>query len=684
MQPPPQRGVARVAYNGGVPDLSYRPRTGEIPTNPGVYRFMDGNGQVIYVGKAKNLRQRLSSYFRDFAALHPRTQNMVSTAKQVQWTVVNNEVEALTLEYSWIKEYDPRFNVMYRDDKSYPYLAITVGEPIPRMHIMRGARRKGTRYFGPYSQVWAIRETMEQLQRVFPIRTCSNGVLRRAQAQQRPCLLAHIGKCCAPCVGAVSEAEHRAMVEDVCQFMAGKVGPYLRDKRAQMLEASANLEFEAAAKARDDIAALEKVLEQNAVVLDDGTDADVFALVTDELEAAVHVFHVRAGRIRGVRGWVVERRASDTPADLMAALLQQVYSEADEGDPTARKRQKAVSVDDVEHTSTRAIPALVMVSQMPTEAEVIARWLTQRRGAKVRIYRPQRGDKAALLKTVEANADHALRLHKSRRSGDLTQRSAALDELGELLGLQQPALRIECYDISHIQGSHQVGSMVVFEDGAPRKRDYRHFIVQHPDGKPLDDTAAMDQVLTRRFSRLQQEEDELDTSSGEVGADSTVRRFSYRPNLVVVDGGRPQVEAARRALDAVGADVDVIGLAKRLEEVWLPGEPYPLILPRQSAALYMLQHLRDESHRFAITHHRKRRTAAQTRSELDTIAGLGPTRQKALLQRFGSVKRMRQASAEELATARGIGAQLAEQIYQALHADDDAQTPPNAVEEKGT
>ncbi len=410
---------------------------------------MDGNGQVIYVGKAKNLRQRLSSYFRDFAALHPRTQNMVSTAKQVQWTVVNNEVEALTLEYSWIKEYDPRFNVMYRDDKSYPYLAITVGEPIPRMHIMRGARRKGTRYFGPYSQVWAIRETMEQLQRVFPIRTCSNGVLRRAQAQQRPCLLAHIGKCCAPCVGAVSEAEHRAMVEDVCQFMAGKVGPYLRDKRAQMLEASANLEFEAAAKARDDIAALEKVLEQNAVVLDDGTDADVFALVTDELEAAVHVFHVRAGRIRGVRGWVVERRACDTPADLMAALLQQVYSEADEGDPTARKRQKAVSVDDVEHTSTRAIPALVMVSQMPTEAEVIARWLTQRRGAKVRIYRPQRGDKAALLKTVEANADHALRLHKSRRSGDLTQRSAALDELGELLGLQQPALRIECYDISH-------------------------------------------------------------------------------------------------------------------------------------------------------------------------------------------------------------------------------------------
>ncbi|MDO5721103.1 MAG: excinuclease ABC subunit UvrC [Actinomycetaceae bacterium] len=650
-----------------MPDLSYRPRTADIPTDPGVYRFIDGNGQVIYVGKAKNLRQRLSSYFRDFASLHPRTQNMVSTAKQVQWTVVNNEVEALTLEYSWIKEYDPRFNVMYRDDKSYPYLAVTMGEEIPRMHIMRGARRKGTRYFGPYSQVWAIRETMEQLQRVFPMRTCSNGVLRRAQAQGRPCLLAHIGKCAAPCTGQISVEDHRQMAQDVCQFMAGKVGPYLREKRAEMRSAAADLEFEKAAQARDEIAALEKALEQNAVVLDDGTDADVFALVLDELEAAVHVFHVRGGRIRGVRGWVVDRRAGDDASDLMATLLQQVYSEADEGDPTASQRQRAVSVDDVEHTSTRAIPALVMVSHLPTQTEVLTSWLTQRRGAKVRIYQPQRGDKASLLKTVQANAEHSLRLHKSRRSADLTQRSKALEELTDFLGLDNPPLRIECYDVSHTQGTHQVASMVVFEDGAPRKRDYRHFTISPIDGKPADDTAAMNQVLTRRFLRLQEEESQIELKSGQVSGEQSIQRFSYRPSLVVVDGGRPQVEAARRALDAVGANVDVIGLAKRLEEVWLPGEAYPLILPRQSAALYLLQYLRDESHRFAISHHRKKRTAAQTSSFLDGVEGVGPARQKALLKKFGSLKRMRRASVEELATTPGIGPQLAQSLFDQLH-----------------
>lgn len=669
------------AYNGGVPDLSYRPRSAEIPTDPGVYRFLDGDGRVIYVGKAKNLRQRLSSYFRDFAALHPRTQNMVSTAKQVQWTVVNNEVEALTLEYSWIKEFDPRFNVMYKDDKSYPYLAITVSEQIPRMHIMRGARRRGNRYFGPYSQVWALRETMEQLQRVFPLRTCSNGVLRRAQAQQRPCLLAHLGKCSAPCVGAIAPADYQQLVDDVCQFMAGKVGPYLRHKRAEMQQAASELRYEAAAKARDDIAALEKVLEQNAVVLDDGTDADVFALAADELEAAVQVFHVRAGRVRGVRGWVVERPSSDTAADLMEALLQQVYAEADEGDPTAQVREQAVSVDDVEHTSTRAIPALVMVSDLPTGHELLTRWLGQRRGAKVRIYRPQRGEKASLLKTVQANAEHALRLHKSRRVGDLTQRGAALDELARLLGLSQAALRIECYDISHTQGTHQVGSMVVFEDGAPRKRDYRHFIVQSGDDTSLDDTAAMAQVLTRRFQRLRQEEEQLDNRSGAVGQDPKERRFSYRPNLVVVDGGRPQVEAARRALDEVGAQVEVIGLAKRLEEVWLPGEEFPLVLPRRSPALYLLQQLRDESHRFAITHHRKRRSAAQTRSALDQILGLGPQRQKALLQRFGSLKRLREASVEQLATVPSIGPQLAAQIHRALSSPSNGDDAPDAMRE---
>jgi excinuclease ABC subunit C len=655
---------------------TYRPRTGDIPTDPGVYRFRDAEGRVIYVGKAKNLRNRLTNYFQDPANLHPRTQQMVFTAASVQWTVVATEVEALTLEFTWIKEFDPRFNVMYRDDKSYPYLAVTMGEQYPRVHITREARRKDSRYFGPYTQVWAIRETIDLLLRVFPVRTCSAGVFRRAEAQGRPCLLGYIDKCSAPCVGRISEADHRSLAEDLCEFMEGRTRPVMRRLEEEMREASAALDFERAARRRDDLAALEKVLQRNAMVLDDGTDADVFALVADELDAAVHVFHVRGGRIRGTRGWVVDR-ADDTPPDaLMARLLQQVYGDMPKAPRPLRGRPTgqadATSVDDVAHTPTQAIPRDVLVSVMPEDGPVIEEWLSGLRGARVRLRVPRRGPKAQLMGTVRENAAQALQLHRTRRAGDLTQRSRALEELAEDLDLPAAPLRIECYDISHTQGQDQVGSMVVFEDGVPRKDAYRTFNLRGPDGNGVpDDTAAMDEVLHRRFARLLAEESGLEGEdedgvafqSGPVDAGTgRPRRFSYRPDLVVVDGGLPQVNAARTTLDGMGVDVAVIGLAKRLEEVWVPGEEFPLILPRSSAALYLLQHLRDESHRFAITKHRRRRGARQTRSVLDDIPGLGPARQKALLRHFGSVKRVRAATEEQIAEVPGIGPQLAASI----------------------
>lgn len=661
---------------------TYRPRTGDIPTDPGVYRFRDGEGRVIYVGKAKNLRNRLTNYFQDPANLHPRTQQMVFTAASVQWTVVRTEVEALTLEYTWIKQFDPRFNVMYRDDKSYPYLAVTMGEQVPRVHITREAKRKDSRYFGPYTQVWAIRETIDLLLRVFPVRTCSAGVFRRAEAQGRPCLLGYIDKCSAPCVGRISPEDHRALAEDLCEFMEGRTRPVLRRLEEDMRQASADLDFERAARRRDDIRALEKVLERNAVVLDDGTDADVFALVAEELDAAVHVFHVRGGRIRGTRGWVIDRSDDDPPETLMARLLQQVYSDIPKagrplrGRPTRVDREQSTSVDDVAHTPTQAVPREILASVLPEDAGIIEEWLSEIRGARVRVRVPRRGAKAQLMDTVRENAAQALRLHQTKRAGDLTQRSRALEELAEDLDLPGAPLRIECYDISHTQGQDQVGSMVVFEDGAPRKDAYRTFNLRGPDGAGVpDDTAAMDEVLRRRFGRLLAEEEGVEGEdedgvayrSGPVDAETgRPRRFSYRPDLVIVDGGLPQVDAARAALDDMGVDIPVVGLAKRLEEVWVPGDAFPLILPRASAALYLLQYLRDESHRFAITHHRQRRGARQTRSVLDDVPGLGPARQKALLQRFGSVKRLRAATVGQIQEVPGIGPQLAAAVHAAL------------------
>ncbi|MET4094318.1 excinuclease ABC subunit UvrC [Arthrobacter sp. UYCu712] len=649
---------------------SYRPQTGEIPTNPGVYRFRDPHGRVIYVGKAKNLRSRLNSYFANPAGLLPKTYAMVHTASSVEWTVVGSELESLQLEYTWIKEFKPRFNVMFRDDKSYPYLAVTVAEKFPRVQVLRGERKKGTRYFGPYT-AGAIRDTMDTLLRVFPVRSCSAGVLKRAQASGRPCLLGYIDKCSAPCVGRISEEDHRALAEDFCNFMGGEAKPFVTRLEKEMAAAVAELDYERAARIRDDIVALKKVFERNAVVLAEGTDADVFALHEDELEAAVQVFHVRGGRIRGQRGWVVEKVEDSTTPDLVEHLLQQVYGE--------------------EAESQGRLPREVLVPAEPSNAAELAEWLGGLRGARVDIRVPQRGDKAALMSTVRDNAEHALKLHKSRRAGDLTVRSQALQELQEALELPVALMRIECFDISHVQGTNVVGSMVVVEDGLPKKSEYRKFSVTGAAAN--DDTAAMHDVLTRRFRHYLQEKAEQAEAARKPGhqaaleaavavslADTTTpaprSKFAYPPNLVVVDGGKPQVNAAARALAELGIeDVYVVGLAKRLEEVWLPDSDFPVILPRASAGLYLLQRVRDEAHRFAISFHRQKRGKAMTVSALDGVPGLGDSKRKALLAQFGSVKSIRAATADELTVAKGIGPSLAEAIVRHFNPEDGAGVP---------
>lgn len=693
---------------------SYRPKPGEIPTDPGVYRFRDAEGRVVYVGKAKSLRQRLSSYFQDISQLHPRTRTMVTTATRVEWTVVSNEVEALQLEYSWIKEFDPRFNVKYRDDKSYPYLAVTMSEEYPRALVMRGAKRKGTRYFGPYTHAWAIRDSLDLLLKVFPVRTCSAGVFRRAESSGRPCLLGYIDKCSAPCVGRVSAARHRTIADELCDFLEGHSDKFVRRIEDEMMAASARLDFEQAARLRDQIGALRTALEKSAVVLGDGTDADVFGLAGDELEVSVQLFHVRGGRIKGQRGWVAERQDEDDGL-LVEHLMQRIYGgEAGE-----------------------AVPREVLVPALPADADVLRTWLEARRGAHVDLRIPQRGDKRTLMDTVVRNAGQALVRHKMTRAGDLTNRSVALQELQEALGLSEAPLRIECYDISHIQGTNVVGSMVVFEDGLPRKAEYRRFVIRGTGraAAPVDardsgvvpeagagveagndDTAAMREVLQRRFTHKEKaraadstadavpdglpdaaldrgaapiettdshgvsaasletpEAVTLDragrevSGTGEVAPGAPPARFAYAPQLVVVDGGLPQVRAAQAALDEIGVDdVAVVGLAKRLEEVWLPDDDFPVVLPRTSEGLFLLQRLRDEAHRFAITFHRQRRSKAMTRSALDGIPGLGEARSKALLAHFGSVKNIRAAEVDQLTEVSGVGPKLAASIVAAL------------------
>ncbi|WP_329121914.1 excinuclease ABC subunit UvrC [Streptomyces sp. NBC_01353] len=689
---------------------SYRPEPGQIPDTPGVYKFRDEHRRVIYVGKAKSLRQRLANYFQPLASLHPRTATMVTTAASVEWTVVSTEVEALQLEYSWIKEFDPRFNVKYRDDKSYPYLAVTLNEEFPRVQVMRGHKKKGVRYFGPYAHAWAIRETVDLMLRVFPVRTCSAGVFRNAASAGRPCLLGYIGKCSAPCVGRVTPDEHRELAEEFSDFMAGRTGTYIRRLEKQMMAAAEEMEYEKAARLRDDIGALRRAMEKNAVVLADATDADLIALAEDELEAAVQIFHVRGGRVRGQRGWVTDKVEAVSTAGLVEHALQQLYGE-ESGD---------------------AVPKEVLVPAVPEDAEAVTLWLSGRRGSQVSLRVPQRGDKKDLMETVARNAQQALVLHKTKRASDLTTRSRALEEIAEALDLDSAPLRIECFDISHLQGDDVVASMVVFEDGLPRKSEYRRFQIKGFEGQ--DDVRSMHEVISRRFKRYLAEKektgewdqegvavdaegdavdavgavgvpdgavDGLDAAGGTVdgldaadgvqagpgpGAagprrangsgpasgevpvdDGRPKRFAYPPQLVVVDGGQPQVAAARRALDELGIDdIAVCGLAKRLEEVWLPGDDDPVVLPRSSEGLYLLQRVRDTAHDFAIRYQRSKRNKRVRTSPLDAVPGLGDTRKQALIKHFGSVKRLRQATIEQICEVPGMGRKTAEAVAVAL------------------
>ncbi|MFE6762757.1 excinuclease ABC subunit UvrC [Streptomyces sp. NPDC057689] len=659
---------------------SYRPKPGQIPDSPGVYKFRDEHRRVIYVGKAKNLRQRLANYFQDLAGLHPRTRTMVTTAASVEWTVVSTEVEALQLEYSWIKEFDPRFNVKYRDDKSYPYLAVTLNEEFPRVQVMRGAKKKGVRYFGPYGHAWAIRETVDLMLRVFPVRTCSAGVFKNAARTGRPCLLGYIGKCSAPCVGRVTPEEHRELADDFCDFMAGRTGTYIRRLEKDMMAAAEDMEYERAARLRDDVGALKRAMEKSAVVLADATDADLIAVAEDELEAAVQIFHVRGGRVRGQRGWVTDKVENVDTSGLVEHALQQLYGE-ESGD---------------------AVPKEVLVPALPEDPDAVSQWLADRRGSQVSLRIPQRGDKKDLMVTVQRNAQQALGLHKTKRASDLTTRSRALEEIAEALGLDTAPLRIECFDISHLQGEDVVASMVVFEDGLARKGEYRRFQIKGFEGQ--DDVRSMHEVISRRFRRYLQEKErtgeweETPAATGPVPAgpavsgpvpapdavtadgsapaadesredDGRPKRFAYPPQLLVVDGGQPQVAAAKRALDELGIDdIAVCGLAKRLEEVWLPDDDDPVVLPRSSEGLYLLQRIRDEAHRFAITYQRAKRAKRIRTSPLDAVAGLGETRKQALIKHFGSVKKLRQATIDEICEVPGIGRRTAESVAVALAA----------------
>ncbi|EFG82429.1 excinuclease ABC, C subunit [Corynebacterium ammoniagenes DSM 20306] len=624
---------------------------------------------------------------------------MVQTAANVEWTVVASEVEALALEYTWIKKFDPRFNVKYRDDKTYPMLAVSVGEQVPRAFFYRGPRRKGVRYFGPYSHAWAVRETLDLLTRVFPMRTCSKGVYNRHEKLGRPCLLGYIGKCNAPCIGRVSEDEHRETVNRLVSFMNGNTGPVVRQLTAQMQEASEALEFERAARLRDDLDAINKIMEQQAVVFSDGTDADLIAFHTDELEAAVQIFHVRDGRVRGQRGWVVERigdqatlekleEGEEDPALplLMQNFLIQFYGDAVEREKLEAEEDAALQRRGVDQESratprrVQVVPREILVHTMPEEAEEVVKLLEDLRGAQVDLRVPQRGDKRSLMQTVEKNAKDALRQHKLKRVGDLTARSAALQDIQEALGMETAPLRIECTDISHIQGTDVVASLVVFEDGLPRKSDYRRYRIKEAagDGRS-DDVGSIAEITRRRFKR--HHEDKLANPDEEAEASNfadenvieeatdAARKFAYPPQLFIVDGGAPQVAAAQKVFDELGiVDVTLVGLAKRLEEIWVPGDDEPVILPRNSQALYLLQQIRDEAHRFAINYHRQQRSKRMRSSVLDSIPGLGPTRRMDLVKHFGSVKKLKEASEEQIAEVKGIGPKMAATIFEHLRA----------------
>ena len=713
--------VAKVNRNGApllgdTRDL-FRPKTGDIPAQPGVYKWRDGEGRVIYVGKAKSLRNRLTNYFQPLYLLHPRTQTMVLTARSLEWTVVGTELEALTLEYTWIKEFDPRFNVQFRDDKTYPYLAISSGEAVPRVWVTRSRKRRDARYFGPYAKVWELRQSLDKLLRTFPVRTCTTNVFHKAELTGRPCLLASIGKCSAPCIGRIAPKEHRRMCEQLVGVMTGRLGKsYIAQLTRDMKDASAELEFEKAARLRDEIQMLQTVMQQNAVVFDQDVDADVFGMASDELEASVHAFIVRDGSIRGERNWSVERVEDVSDGELIDDLIMQVYSDvaADNGlnvdphdgtDPSMAslsgnggvstaeggasivERRDAIgstqtvtaksSVERAQATRTRRerqeqtgradllapiapVPREVIVPVEPARRAELESWLSGLRGAVVTIRVASRGEKKALMNRANENAGQALQRSKMSRISDMGTRTAAMNDVAKALGLAQAPLRIECYDISNtVGGAFQVASMVVFEDAIAKKSEYRRFAIRGDDGKgALDDLSALYETLTRRFRHgniagdsgdsmdNERRAESSDTSAstttasspdgirdaGVVQQNTNRHHFAYIPNLVVVDGGHPQVMAAAKALADCGVnDVAVCGLAKRLEEVWVPDDEYPIILKRQSEGMYLLQRVRDESHRFAITYHRQTRRKGALRSALDGIPGVGETYQKRLL-----------------------------------------------------
>jgi excinuclease ABC subunit C len=616
------------------------PRASEIPDEPGAYLFRDAPGRVVYVGKAKSLRKRLASYWG--RPLHPRTVAMVDAAASVEWIVASTEVDALMLEYNLIKEHRPRFNVRYRDDKSYPYLALTVGERWPKARVMRGPKRKGVRYFGPYGHAYAIRETLDALTRIFPVRTCSDGFFEQRRRAGRPCIYYDIGRCAGPCADRVTDGDYRRMVEGMEAFLAGDHKPILRTLDENMRKAAGRQEYEAAARLRDQLFAARKALEHQEMVSARPADFDVIGMEEDDLEAAFQVFFVRAGRVTGRKGWIVDKVEHLEPSSLVSSFVRELYMERDE------------------------VPPAVFVPAWPTERDLLERWLGARRGTKVALKVPERGDRRRLLEMVTRNAKEAFARHKLRRASDFGARSRALAELGEILGLPEAPLRIEAFDISNLGPSDKVGSMVVFEDGLPKRSDYRRFEIKGVGGQ--DDFASMDEVLSRRFARLEEE----GAPAGDGGGARRRRRFAYPPALVVVDGGRGQLGVAVRVLEERGLDVPAIGLAKRLEEVYLPGQPQPLMIPRRSEALFVLQHLRDEAHRFAVSYHRKVRARRSMASPLDAVQGIGPARKKVLLKRFGSLARLSKATQEEIEKTPGFGPELARAVYLRLHTPQEA------------
>ena len=613
-----------------------RPEAGSIPTKPGVYLFRDKAGRVVYVGKAKSLRSRLSNYFS--TGLHPRTAAMVEAATDVEWVVTQNEVEALHLEVNLIKEYRPRYNVRYRDDKSYPYLAITLDEEVPRARVMRGNKKKGVRYYGPFAHAYAIRDTLDLLLRTFPMRTCSQGVFDRCRRRNRPCLLYDIERCSGPCVDAISPDDHRAIALELCDFLDGNTTKVIKRLEAAMKAAASAQEYEIAAKMRDQLDNVRKVIERQQMVSSHAEDMDVIGLAEDELEAAFQVFFVRSGRVTGRKGFIVDKVEDLETPGLVSSFLERLYSEAD-------------------------VPRQVLVPSEPDYRELLERWLRQKREGVVAIRVPRRGEKRALLQTVTENAQQQFTRHRLKRSSDFAARSRQLRELQDSIGMSEAPLRIECFDISNLGPNEAVASMVVFEDGLPKRSDYRRFAMKWTQGP--NDVAMMGEVIRRRFARYLEDRE---------GPDAPKRgKFAYPPNLVVIDGGKGQLNRAVEVMDELGVtEVTTVSLAKRMEEVFLPDQTDPVLIPRGSEALYLLQSIRDEAHRFALTYHRLKRGKSMTRSALDGIPGLGEGRRKKLLKHFGSVKRIREASLEDLTAVGGIPRSVAEAVYEALHEQKEA------------